>query len=116
MAPGWFFLAVMLHQRFGNLRSAAVVGVCGAVAIFFETEIGVFLAGAFLFYSVLQAGLAPSEGGALDRKKLLLAPLVAGLSGWLVLLPLLWYASRGHLFTGSFWRGWLEPLWLNGGA
>ena len=110
----WFFLALMLHQRSGTLRSAAVVGVCGAVAIFFETEIGIYLTAAFLFYSVLQAGLAPSEGAALDRKKLLLPPLVAGVSGWLVLLSLLWYASRGHLFNGSFWRGWLGPLWLNG--
>ena len=26
------------------------------------------------------------------------------------LLPLLLYASRGTVFTGAFWRGWVEAL------
>ena len=87
-----------------------LAGLAAALGVFFETETGVYLLVTFLVYSVLQAGLAAVERRATGAKGWLLPPLAFYSTVAVTLLPLLLYASRGTLFTGAFWRGWVEAL------
>jgi hypothetical protein len=111
----WFFLALVMHQRSGRNLWAVLAGLAAALGIFFETETGVYLLVTFLVYSVLQAGLAPSERRLSGAKGWLLPPLAFCCTVAVTLLPLLLYASLGSLFTPAFWHGWLEALFMFAG-
>jgi len=106
----WFFLALVMHQRSGKICWAALAGLAGALGVFFETETGAYLLATFLIYSVLQAGVAAGERRAGGAKGWLLPPLAFYSAVIVALLPLLFYASRGTLFTRAFWHGWIEAL------
>jgi hypothetical protein len=106
----WFFLALAMQQRSGRTFWAVLAGLAAALGVFFETETGIYLLVTFLVYSVLQAGLAVGERRAAGAIAWLLTPLAFYSTVAVTLLPLLLYASRGALFTGVFWRGWVEAL------
>ncbi len=109
-----FFLALLMHQRSGKIRWAAVAGLAAALGVFFETETGIYLLVAFFIYSVLRAGLATNEGRPRGWKGFLLPPVVCSSAAAATLLPLLLYASRGTLFTRAFLGGWLEAFAMYG--
>jgi hypothetical protein len=106
----WFFLALVMHQRSGKIIWAVAAGVAGALGVLFETETGVYLLVTFLVYSVFQAGVAAGERRAGGAKHWLLPPLTFYAIVAATLLPILFYASRGTLFTRAFWHGWVEAL------
>ena len=106
----WFFLALALHQRSGKLHWAALAGLAAALGVFFETETGAYLVVSFFIYSVLQAGVAVGERPKADAKGWLCSTLAFYSTAGLTLLALLLAASRGTLFTGAFWHGWVEAL------
>jgi hypothetical protein len=107
----WFFLGLLMYQRSGRTLWLGLTGLTAGLAVFFETETGIYLLATFAVYRVLQAGLAPGENHPSTRRGAW-AFLVVLVVSALTLLLLLLYASRGGLFTGGFWRGWLEPLIL----
>src|ERR1051325_140163 len=106
----WFFGALIAHQRSGKIFWAALVGLTCALGIFFETDTGVYLLATYIFYLILQIGRAEDEAHPLKARSQFLQPVVVGMTIALTLFALLLYASRGTLFTGAFWRGWLEAL------
>jgi hypothetical protein len=106
----WFFLALVMHQRSGKLRWAAIAGVAGGLGVFFETETGLYLLITLFIYCALRAGLAANQGRPGTRNDYLLPPLVAAAAATATLLPLLFCASRGALFSRAFGRGWVEAL------
>jgi len=106
----WFFLALALHQRSGKLHWTVLAGFVAALGVLFETETGAYLLVTFFVYSVLQAGLAAGERPNADAKGWLPTVLTFYSTAGLSLLALLLVASRGTLFTGAFWRGWVESL------
>jgi len=106
----WFFLALVMLQRSGAARWAALAGLAAALGVFFETETGVYLLVTFLVYLVLQAGVAAGERRAGGAKGWLVPLLTFCAAAALAILPLLLYASRGTLFSAAFWRGWLEAF------
>jgi hypothetical protein len=106
----WFFLALVIHQRSGKVFWAALAGFAAALGIVFETETGVYLLVTFLVYSGLQAGVAAGQRRAGGAKRWLLPPLAFCSAVAVTLLPILFYASRGTVFTGAFWRGWVDAL------
>ena len=112
----WFFLALVMYQRSGKTLWAAVAGVAGGLGVFFETETGIYLLVAFVIYSILRAGLATDQGRPAGWKPLLLPPVVFGGAAAATLLPLLFYASRGTLFTKAFLGGWVEALVMFGAS
>ena len=97
-------------------RLGCLAGVTGGLGVFFETETGIYLLATFFIYSVLRAGLAPDQGRPTGRKDCWLPALVFCVCVGAVLFPLLLYASRGTLFTGAFWRGWVEALVMFGAS
>ena len=111
----WFFFALVMHQRSERTGWAMLAGVAAALGIFFETETGAYLLVTFLVYSVLQAGLAPGGRRLVGAKGWLLAQLAFYATAAVTLLPLLLYAGRGTVFRGTFWRGWLESLFMFAG-
>jgi hypothetical protein len=108
----WFFLALVMLQRSGRKRWAIAAGCACALGKFFETETGVYLVVTFAIYLVLQAGLAPSASAPAGKRGGFIALLLFCASAAVTSLPLFLYASRGTLFTRSFWHGWVEPLIL----
>jgi hypothetical protein len=110
----WFFLTLALHQRSGRIRWAAAAGLAAALGVFLETETGIYLVATFFIYWVLQAGLGPDEGRPVGWRGWALPPAAFGAAAAATLLPLLFYASRGTLFTRTFWHGWLEALFAYG--
>jgi hypothetical protein len=106
----WFFLALVMHQRSGRTVWAVLAGVAAALGVFFETETGVYLLVTFLVYSVLRTGLAPGERRSVGKQGWWVPPLAFYATVVATLLPLLFYASRGALFTRAFWHGWVEAL------
>jgi hypothetical protein len=106
----WFFLALAGHQRSGRLHWIALAGVAAAFGIFFETETGAYLVVTYFIYSMLQTGLAAGELPQAEAKSRLSATLTFCSTMATTLLALLFGASRGTLFTGTFWQGWVEAL------
>ena len=76
----------------------------------FETETGVYLLVTFAVYIFFRGGLADNEPrGARIRDWLAPVPVFYAAAA-AALLPLLYYASRGTMFTAAFWRGWMEAF------
>ena len=100
----WFFLALLLHQRSGRRRWTLVAGLVCGLAIFFVTETGLYLAVVFAGYHLL----------TWRNGKFLVRGTAFGAGVVLTLLPLTWIASRGTLFHGAFWHGWMEGVKLQG--
>jgi hypothetical protein len=105
-----FFFALIEHQRSGRSFWIGVAGLCCALGLFFVTETGIYLLLVFPAYWLLRAGLASTENPPTGRPGWL--PNLAVFYGATaaVLLPLLFYASRGTLFSSRFISGWLEAL------
>ena len=107
----WFFFALLKYQRSGRILWAAFAGLFCGFGILFETDTGIYLLTTFVFFWLLQAGLALKEGRPLGIKGYLLPPLLFCTATIVATLPIMFYASRGTLFTPAFWRCWLEPIW-----
>ncbi len=106
----WFFAALWQHLQGGKLRWAMLGGSACALGVFFETETGIYLALTFGLYWMLRAGLARGQAGGADGVAARTQILSAGGTATAILFLLLLCASRGKLFTGAFWRGWLEGI------
>lgn len=106
----WFFIALVMYiksRRPGWLLGA---GALTGVALFFETDTGLYLAaalGLFLLGKLVQGGFR--------RRDLALAGGSVAL-GVSVLGAGLAIASRGEVFSGVFWQGWLDNLKLTSGG
>ena len=106
----FFFLALMLNQRAGKKSWVVLAGIACGLGIFFETETGVYLLVTFAVFWTLLFLLARGSGKALGTKGLLVSLVIFYSAALATLLPLLFYASRGTLFSKGFFQGWLESL------
>lgn len=112
-----FFLLLLVFVRLenqGKTFSAVwcwlATALCAAVALFFETDTGVYLlvaTGAFLLARspLFGPNQLPRPGLSLPVLAVLFAATFA-----IVLMACLSLASRGTVFTAEFWLGWME--WL----
>lgn len=103
----WFFIILAARWPIRRTLRHGLAGMAVAGAVFFETETGVYLAVTFFIYLLLQAG-TPTHRMGLKTLGTSIAAFGSGLV--LVLFPLLFWASRGTMFSGNFWHGWLESL------
>ena len=110
-----FFLMLLLHSRASRKLWIGLAGGFCAFEIFFQTETGIYLCGAFLFYLLLDNSFSPRTDSRAQCKNFGLQLLLFTAVGVATLLPLLNYASRGTLWSRQFWQGWLEPLITIGG-
>ncbi|NNL65285.1 MAG: hypothetical protein HKP30_03480 [Myxococcales bacterium] len=108
----WFFVALLAHTRRPTRATAAAAGLLAGLALFFETDTGIFLCATGLAYAALRAVapafVEPGARAALDpapRGSLAAAVLAAT---W-VLVPGMVWASHGTLFSqpADFLAGWI---------
>ena len=112
----WFFLSLLCSARArtpaGRTKWLASAGLCCGVGFLFELDTGILLLGAAVALFILTAMLDRPADGAIKKQRLLgaLAFGAALVVGW---LPGMLVAGRGHL-SGTFWRGWIEGLGVQG--
>ena len=108
-ADVWFFISLLAVARSKDsrtqFRAIAFSGFFAGLGLLFEIDTGVLLLGTFIaaglmWWRIDVAGRRGSWRGSLV--------FIAGFAvGW---LPGMTMASRGHLFSGAFWSGWIEGL------
>jgi hypothetical protein len=106
----WFFAALVSYQRSRSMTAVALAGIAAGLGVLFETETGIYLLVTFLIYMAFQAGLAASQRRISGFKEWLRPLLAFYCAATLALVPLLFYASRGTLFSVRFLRGWTEAF------
>jgi hypothetical protein len=106
----WIFLVLFLHARRPTPTRAVAAGALAGLALWLETDTGIFLVGTLAVYGACRV-VAAERGGSLPR-----ATTPAGLTvaaalaaGGLVLLAGLFAASRGTVVSepGAFLSGWI---------
>jgi hypothetical protein len=101
----WFFIAALVYLRSRRGRWLLVAGGLVGLAVFFQTDTGLYLAAAMAFLCICAFRMADGNRPP--------ARLVAGAwaVGGVILLVGIAGASRMTAFTGgAFWAGWLENV------
>jgi hypothetical protein len=106
----WLFMALLLHARKPTLGRAVAAGTIAGLALWFETDTGIFVVGTLLVYGVCRA-VATECGGSLPRAEGSPGVAVAATTAaaLLVLAIGLGVASQGTILTrpGEFFSGWI---------
>lgn len=100
----WCLIALVLHWRSQRRIWAVAAGLAVGLALLVSTDTGLYLAAAVAFYWLGTLMISS------QKSRLLLDAAVSVVAAWVMLLSGLLIASRGTLFSGAFWKGWLEPL------
>lgn len=100
----WCLIALVLHWRSQRRIWAVAAGLAIGLALLVSTDTGLYLAAGVTFYWLGTLMISS------QKPRLLLDAAVSVVAAWVVLLSGLLVASRGTLFSGAFWKGWLEPL------
>ncbi len=107
----WFLFALLLHlrtERSGWLMAAAAFT---GLSLLFETDNGIYLVfvfGLYNLYSLLRTFRNQQTRTRLSQH--IGISLAAGLVVAVVTLAGMAVASRGTLWQGAFWKGWLESF------
>ncbi len=108
----WFLISLLRHAQTKSRYWLYFAAIANGLAIFFETDTGVYLMLAFGAYLAISK-ISDAKTGDVSAPSIRLADcLLCGVITLFTLGAGLWVASRGTLFSAAFFTGWLEVFRL----